>query len=596
MIERIRRTFGSIWPEFNPKEDKHLDPYFTFTDYRAIWVIGISVLVATALVPLLAVTVIHYQLLKKSVDSEFTLRTERLASNTRRAVTFFLEERLDALRFTVNEIGYDQLTDLDHLAEILRNLKLGFGGLTDLSVIAHTGTQVAYAGPFNLEGRNYSNQRWFIECQKHHFYVSEIFRGYRDVPHIIIAVKSYRLDGSFFILRATLDTDRLIQTLASYETGAHAEVFLINRSGIVQTSSKHHGEIFQKMTLPVPAYSLRTQVALADDEHTGQKKSLIVGYAYISTQIADTPFILMVIKHKAGMMHVWQQLRSNINWFVGFAILIIIAVNILTCSYMVNKLYQADKSKAEAMALMEQSNQLASIGQLAAGVAHEINNPLALINETAGYVKDLFVLKEQFRQDDELISYIDDILDAVERCGTITRQLLGFARKFEVKIQKVKLNEAISDVLVFHKKEAAYRNIQVNVDVPEDMPAIETDRGKLQQILVNLVNNAFQAVDNGCSLDIAVASAGTDKVCITITDNGCGMAEENLPKIFEPFFTTKEGNKGTGLGLAITYGLVKKLHGDISVKSKVQEGTTFAITLPIRIQEETIENEGSIGR
>jgi two-component system NtrC family sensor kinase len=593
MIERIRRAFGSIWPEFNSQDNKHLDPYFTFTDYRKIWVVGISVLVATALVPLLAVTIIHYQLLQKSVDSELTLRAERLASNARRAVTFFLEERLAALRFTVNEFAYDQLTDLNHLAEILRNLKLGFGGLTDLSVIAHTGTQVAYAGPFNLEGRDYSNQRWFIECQKHHFYVSEIFRGYRDVPHIIIAVKSFRPDGSFFLLRATLETERLIQTLSTYETGAHAEIFLINRSGIVQTPSRFYGDIFQKMSLPVPAYSQRTQVAMTED---AQMRSIIMGYAYISTQIADTPFILMVIKQKAGMMKVWQQLRSNINWFVGLCILAILIVIIITCTFIINKLYRADKAKAETMAMMEQSNQLASIGQLAAGVAHEINNPLALINETAGYVKDLFVLKEQFRQDDELIGYIDDILDAVERCGAITGQLLGFARKFEVKIKEVNLKEVISDALVFHNKEAAYRNIKVYVDVPENMPPIETDRGKLQQILVNLVNNAFQAVDNGCNLDIAASSAGADKVRITISDNGCGMPEETLPKIFEPFFTTKESNKGTGLGLAITYGLVKKLHGDITVISKVDEGTTFTITLPTRIPEEIIKNEGSTSR
>jgi two-component system NtrC family sensor kinase len=593
MIERIRRAFGSIWPEFNSQDNKHLDPYFTFTDYRKIWVVGISVLVATALVPLLAVTIIHYQLLQKSVDSELTLRAERLASNARRAVTFFLEERLAALRFTVNEFAYDQLTDLNHLAEILRNLKLGFGGLTDLSVIAHTGTQVAYAGPFNLEGRDYSNQRWFIECQKHHFYVSEIFRGYRDVPHIIIAVKSFRPDGSFFLLRATLETERLIQTLSTYETGAHAEIFLINRSGIVQTPSRFYGDIFQKMSLPVPAYSQRTQVAMTED---AQMRSIIMGYAYISTQIADTPFILMVIKQKAGMMQTWQQLRSNINWFVAFCTLAILIVVVITCTFIINRLYQADKAKAETMSMMEQSNQLASIGQLAAGVAHEINNPLALINETAGYVKDLFVLKKQFRQDEELIGYIDDILDAVERCGAITGQLLGFARKFEVKIQKVNLKEVVSDALVFHHKEAAYRNIRVSVDVPEDLPPIETDRGKLQQILVNLVNNAFQALDNGCNLNISASSAGADKVCITICDNGCGMPEETLVKIFDPFFTTKESNKGTGLGLAITYGLVKKLQGDITVISKVDEGTTFTLTLPTRILKEISENEGSAGR
>ena len=592
MTGRIRTAVATIWPEFHRRGTEHLNPYLTFTNYRRIWIIGILVLAATALVPLIVVTAIDYQLLEKSVDSELRLRAERVASNVRRAVTYFFEERLNALRFTINEIGFERLIDPTHLNEILRNLKLGFGGLTDLSVIDHTGKQIAYAGPFNLEGRDYSNQYWFIECQKHHFYASEIFKGYRDVPHIIVAVKSFRRNGRFFILRATIDTERLIQTLSSYKTGEYADIFLINRSGVVQTPSKYYGDIFQKMSLPVPPYSHHTEVFLTEDQ---QQQPLIMGYAYISTKVTDTPYILMVIKRKAEMMQVWQQLRSNINWFVGTGIIAMLVVITLTCSYMVNRLYRADSAKAETMAIMEQNNQLASIGQLAAGVAHEINNPLALINETAGYVKDLFVLGKKYRQDEELIGYIDDILDAVERCGTITRQLLGFSRKFEVKIKKVELKEIISDVLVFHNKEAAYRNIKVEVDVPEDLPPIETDRGKLQQILLNLVNNAFQAVHEGCILGIGASSAGNDKVRIVISDNGCGMPEENLPKIFEPFFTTKRAGQGTGLGLAITYGLVKKLHGDITVKSKLDEGTEFTITLPTRIQKEVIENEGITG-
>ena len=385
----------------------------------------------------------------------------------------------------------------------------------------------------------------------------------------------------------------MIQTLASYETGEHADIFLSSRAGIVQTPSKYYGDIFEKMALPVPEYSPRTQTVIAVD---GRRQPIITGYAYISTQIADTPFILMVIKQKAGMMGVWLELRSKINWLVGFGILVIIIVVTITCTFMVNKLYLADKTKAETMALMEQNNQLASIGQLAAGVAHEINNPLAMINETAGYVKDLFVIKKQYGKDDELLENIDYILEAVERCGTITRQLLGFARKFDVKIQRVNLKEIISDVLVFHNKEAEYRNVSVYVDISKDIPEIETDRGKLQQVLLNLVNNAFQAVDNGCNLDIIASPEGANKVSITISDNGCGMPEENLTKIFEPFFTTKERGQGTGLGLTITYGLVKKLHGNISVKSRENEGTTFIITLPIHLQEEMRKDESSFGR
>ncbi len=263
----------------------------------------------------------------------------------------------------------------------------------------------------------------------------------------------------------------------------------------------------------------------------GQGRSIITGYAFISTQIADTHFILMVIKQKAKMMGVWLELRSKINWFVGFAIMAIIFVVAITCTFMVNKLYLADKAKAEAMAVMEQSCQLASIGQLAAGVAHEINNPLALINETAGYVKDLFVIKEQYSNDDELLENIDYILEAVARCGAITRQLLGFARKFDVKIQKVNLNEVISDVLVFHNKEAEYRNVNVYVDISKDIPEIETDRGKLQQVLLNLVNNAFQAVDNGCNLDITALPEGVNKVSITMR-HARGEPVENIRTLF----------------------------------------------------------------
>jgi two-component system NtrC family sensor kinase len=592
MNNRWRNIFKPPFLDFDKEKNEQLSPYYTFTDYRQIWAIGIFLLAATALLPLIVVTVIHYQLIEASVDSEFILRTESLTSNARRAVTFFLEERLDALRFTVNEIGYDELSIPGRLDDVLKNLKLGFGGLTDLSIISHTGNQEAYAGPYHLEGKNYSQQAWYIESQKKDSYVSPIFKGYRDVPHFIIAEKSHRPDGTFFTLRATLETEKLMQTLTSYQTGKHVDIFLVDRSGVIQTPSKFCGSIFQKLPQPIPEYSPRTQVVLGTDR---QARPIIMGYAFIATQTADTPFILIVVKQKAGMMGVWQELRTNINEFVGFGIITVILVVTIGCTFIVNRLFMADKAKAEAMALMEESSQLATIGQIAAGVAHEINNPLALINETAGYVKDLFVIKQQYRQDDELLENIDSILEAVERCGTITSQLLGFSRKFAIRNQKVDIRDTIADVLVFHRKESEYRNVKISVDIPDAIPQIETDRGRLQQILMNLVNNAFQAVDDGCCVDIRAVYDGFANVSITISDNGCGIAEAHLPQIFEPFFTTKKEGKGTGLGLPITYGLVKKLHGDISVNSKENEGTTFIVTLPVRVQEDGHEDKSTVG-
>jgi signal transduction histidine kinase len=571
-------------PRFRQDVDEHLAPYLTFRDYRKIWGMGIFVLMTTALLPLIVVTLIYYQLIERSIDTESLLRTERLASNARRAVTFFLEERLAALRFTVNEVGYEKLTHPQELADVLRNLKLGFGGLNDLSVIAHTGLQVAYAGPFNLEGKDYSNQQWFLECQLQSAYVSEIFLGYRDAPHIVIAVKSSRPDGNFFILRATLETERLNQLIASYRTGEHADIFLVNREGLLQTPSLKYTSGDRHVRLRVPEYSDRTHAEVLEDP---EGQPIAMGYAFINTKIAPTNFILIVVKQKANMMKVWLDLRTNINWFFGISAVVIFVVVTLTSTYMVNKIHFADREKARTMMAAEQNNQLASIGQLAAGVAHEINNPLALINETAGYIKDLFQIKEQYSDDPELLEQIDSILEAVERCGTITRQLLGFARRFDVQVQSIDLREVIGDVLNFHKKEAEYRNIGLHVDIPDTVPMIESDRGKLQQVLLNLVNNAFQAINNGCFLDIQAAMDGPQKVRVSIRDNGCGISEENIKQIFEPFFTTKKEGKGTGLGLSITYGLVKKLHGDIAVQSAPGEGTTFVVTLPIRLERES---------
>jgi signal transduction histidine kinase len=352
---------------------------------------------------------------------------------------------------------------------------------------------------------------------------------------------------------------------------------------VLQTPSLYRHEDSSRSTIAVPPFAERTRSLLTSNTHA---EPIVVGYAYITTKIAPTNFILMVVKQKAGMMRVWLDLRRQINWLFGGSAIVIIAVIFMMSTFMVNKLFQADHEKARTMMVAERNAQLASIGQLAAGVAHEINNPLALINETAGYVRDLFTIKQRYGEDPELVEYIDSIIEAVERCGTITRQLLGFARHFDVQKECVDLKCMVEKVVNFHQKEALYRNIKVHMDIPESIPLVETDRGKLQQIVLNLVNNAFQAIDNGCFLDIRAEMVSPSDVRLFIQDNGCGISEAHLNKIFEPFFTTKEEGQGSGLGLSITYGLVKKLHGDISVTSKPGEGTTFVVTLPVNPQKD----------
>ncbi len=565
------------------RHNAHLASFHTFSNYCRIWIISIVILAVTSLSPLVMATFINQRLIQQAVDSELVLQTERVTSNAKRSMRFFLEERLNALRFIVNELPYYALIDNAHLADILSNLKLGFGGFTDLSIIDADGSQVAYAGPFNLEGKNYKTQPWFTKSIESDNFISEVFTGYRDVPHIIIAVRSINALGRLFILRATLDTQRLMDTLLSYKTNVHTDIFLMNHAGVLQTASSTYGKIFTPTRLDIPEFSTTTNVITPENE---SEHTFITGYSYIITEAVTTPFILLVNKEKSVVMGTWLNLGRTFNWIISISCLVMMIIITLVSTFMVNKLYLADKTKAETMMRMEQSQQLACIGQLSAGIAHEINNPLALINETAGYLKDLYHFTEEEQNDEEVMENLDAILEAVSRCGTITSQLLGFVRQFDVQTSAVNVEKLITGILRFHKKETEYKGIHVTTDIAPDTPAIETDQGKLQQILLNLINNAFQAIEaNGC-LDITVSHHPPGQITIEIKDTGCGIPEENLKRIHEPFFSTKKEKMGTGLGLSITYGLVKKLQGNIRVESSEGVGTVFTVTLPVMMKKE----------
>jgi signal transduction histidine kinase len=229
---------------------------------------------------------------------------------------------------------------------------------------------------------------------------------------------------------------------------------------------------------------------------------------------------------------------------------------------------------------VEYSNKLASIGRLASGVAHEINNPLAVINEKAGLMKDIVTMEESFPRREKILGLVDSVLGSVGRCKRITHRLLGFARHMDVQRETVEMGSLLREVVGFLEREAEYQDIDIEMSVGDDVPTIESDRGQLQQVFLNILNNAVAAVSEGGHIHIGVSSAENGSVKVTVADDGVGIPKANLERIFEPFFSTKDGT-GTGLGLSITYGIIKKLGGDINVESKVGEGTRFTISLPL---------------
>ncbi|MFH1737918.1 MAG: ATP-binding protein [bacterium] len=541
--------------------------------YRRLWRTSVTLIATFCLLPLIIMTIVNYSQYQRALQQEMIQPIYHLTSNVKRGLEFFLEERRAALDFIVKEKRFEELSSQETLASTLTNLKQAFPGFTDLGLIDSTGRQRAYAGPYELLDKNYADAPWFHEVSLRGIYVSDMFTGYRDFPHFVIAVKHEEISGNYYVIRATIDMLKLDIRIHSLLQKPTSDAFLINRKGVLQTPSQYYGDVLEPYPLPMPPLSDATEIQEISDP---SGNPCILAYSYIN----ESPFIFMLIAESSVLNRSWFALRRKLLAFLVVSSLIILVLIVATSTYMVSLVRQADQKQAVLFHEMEYTNKMASIGRLASGVAHEINNPLAIINEKAGLLKDLLAFSEEFPQKERIGKFADSIITSVERCRTITHRLLGFAKHMDLQMETVNLAHLIPEVLGFLEKEASYRGLSVNIHTPDDLPMIQSDRGQLQQVFLNIVNNAFAAVDEGGKIDIDLRAADADIVSVTISDNGCGISEESLKHIFEPFFTTK-GSYGTGLGLSITYGIVSKLGGRIDVESQLGRGTSFIVTLPI---------------
>ena len=545
--------------------------------FRSKWKLIVVVTSIVALAPLVIMTLIDFKLTRGAIESEVLVNTSRTVSNTWRSISFFLTQRRTALQFVARDNAYSSLMHQPRLESILKNLRSGIGGFEDIGIIDMQGLVKAYAGPYGMNGANVSQDKCFQHVVKNGFYISEVRPLSAASPRLVIAIRHFLPEGRFMVLRSALDGTFLQRILEQVEIGNEDDIFIVDDDGVLQTPSRFHGKLFERVSLPVPEPASGTnmkEVAGLDG------RPVLMGFAHIP----DTSLVLMLIKSKSEMMAMWYKPRMKLIGFLVASVVAVLAAILGSATYLVHRIHTAEKERVAAIHQVEYTNKLASLGRLASGVAHEINNPLAIINEKVGLINDLFTLRADYAADEKLMALIKGALSSVERAGSITRRLLNFARHMDTDIDFFDLAELIKDLLSFLEKEAAFRCIEIHLDIPEAKVEMQSDQGNLQQVLLNLINNAFAAMESGGRLDIVIKKQGADHLAIMIADNGHGIPQADLKHIFEPFFSTRSGPAGTGLGLSITYGLIQEIGGEIEVESKVGEGTRFMITLPRRVK------------
>jgi two-component system NtrC family sensor kinase len=523
--------------------------------------------------PLLVLAIVFHTLYSRTAEEGIHNHLKSIADNQRNTVDLFLQERVSNLRsaFRGTELTGAELAG--PMQRVLEDLQRESSTFVDLGLFGPDGTLRSYAGPYpGLLGRNYQAEAWYqaLLTGQRGFHISDVFLGFRQKPHFIIAVVR-RIDDQPWVLRASVDPEKFGDFVGRSHLVEEAETFIINRQGLRQSLS--HDQVNPPDPSPPPVRSGDTLV-----EHTqvgGQDFLRAVAW------LTENDWALVVRIPTARAYAELVTARWVLLAIMAAALVGIVMVVLRSTRRMVARLEAVDTAKQDLTAQLFDAAKLASVGEIAAGVAHEINNPLAIIYEEASMMLD--IMNPEFGMQLDMADFserLGTIKDATMRGRTITRKLLVFARKQDPDPEPTDLNLLIDRVIDVKQTDYAVTNITVHKRFAPQAPIVMVNRNQMDQVMLNLLNNARDAMEAGGELTVKTEVVD-GWVRIAVKDTGCGMPAEVVARIFFPFFTTKAVGKGTGLGLSISYGIIKSFGGRIEVNSEVGVGTTFSIYLPI---------------
>jgi two-component system NtrC family sensor kinase len=528
------------------------------------------------LAPLILLSTYFYFQYRAMLRESTSNHLRTVAENYAKTMDLFLEERLVNLSNAIDDPRLTIPPQPTIMREMLQKLNRASDTFVDIDFFDQTGSQLAYEGPYGVLGRReYGSETWFVALKEagQNYIVTDIYPGFRGIPHFTIAIRR-TIENRCVVLRATLDPKKLELYLSSLVDPRETQLSVVNSRGTVQLATIGTGNLQEDMEItPDPGRRLDTRTLRVGG------KTVPIAYAWLRT----CGWALVARPSAAAATGSSGNAQINTIAFSVTIIALIFSVIVIRARKIVKTIRQTDATRAQLSDNLLHASKLAAVGELASGIAHEINNPLAIINEEVGLIKDL--TDPQFKLDvrlEDLSPHLDNIQDAVFRCRDITSKLLAFVRKTEVSPQRYALHDVIEKVVHdYYQRELAVSNIEIVRNYCRENPAIVADKTQLEQVFLNLINNAVDAIASYGRITITTALVPDSFVRIDVEDTGTGMTQDQLEKIFMPFYTTKQADRGTGLGLSISYAIIRGMGGEISVSSTWGKGSIFSISLPL---------------
>ena len=549
-------------------------------------------MILVPVIPFILILVIGFYHFKGSLETSTIRNMQRIARDHREIIDSFLKERIADLEFIHASYPFGDLRQPEVLSAVFARLQLASRAYTDLGVFDEAGVHVAYRGPYPLTGKVYRDESWFKEVLRQGVYISDVFLGFRKTPHFVVAVARDSTQGRW-VLRATIDSQTFNTLVSSVEIGRTGEAYIINLDGVLQTTRRSGGHPLEDPGDVIdPGETIRLGASKHGVEVLANTYFSKDEYLYAAAPLKGGAWVLFVRQAKTDA---YQALRTTIYVTALICVLggslIVVAAFYLT-NRIVRRMEQIDAEKAQLGQQLISASRLAELGEMAAGFAHEINNPLQIIKSEHALMEALMSdLKAAgaLSPSSSLADLEESMAQVnlqISRCAQITQAILKFGRQSEPAVQTIDLRHYLPEVIQMIAKRASVNGITVVPEVGEDTAPVKGDPAQLQQVMINLFNNAMDAILEqhgtfGGELRVATAMKPDGFVEIIVSDNGCGISPENLSKVFSPFFTTKPVGQGTGLGLSVCYGIIDNMGGTMAVESERGVGTVFSLLLPV---------------